>query len=244
MGGQGDNLRLNRIIEEVNAGSMGGLRRREDSTNEFAGGPSKRSRTEGPSALEFMMDCMKAQKDGWEAIKSMIQPRTEERTEVTQEEGNIKAEKPKMIEMMNYDLKDDAHMTIDYEVRTKLRPINAKPEVWWKRFPRVSRPVLENIEIDYLDKTPVNPLVVKRLHDQGAVIKIKMLLPDNLSVEDRNVKATFTAQGGSLVGALNYSWIEPQTAWQIMDAAIHLLCLLHRIRPEDHRAITLLKVRA
>ena len=148
-----------------------------------------------------------------------------------------------MIELLNCDFKDDAHVAIDYEIRSKIRPINCKPDVWFKRFPRVSRPVLENIEIDYLDKTPINPLVVRKIHDQGAVLKIKMLLPDNLSVEDRNVKATFTAQGGSLVLALNYNWIEPQTSWQIVDAAMHLLCYIHRIRPEDYRAITMLKVR-
>ena len=79
-------------------------------------------------------------------------------------------ESPIMVNWLNYDIKDDATTVIDMELRNALRPLNMKPELYWKSFDRIAKPCLESVENGHISSTMVNPKVVMKMHDRYAVL--------------------------------------------------------------------------
>ena len=97
----------------------------------------------------------------------LLQEKTSQPKAVSSDETCTKAEDIKLVVMNDLHLKDDANNIIDYEVRTKLRRINAKQEVFWKKFPRVARPIRYELGLDFLTKDSINTKVIGRIHDRG-----------------------------------------------------------------------------
>jgi methionine aminopeptidase len=79
-------------------------------------------------------------------------------------------ESPIMVNWLNYDIKDDATTVIDMELRNALRPLNMKPELYWKSFDRIAKPCLESVENGHISAIMVNPKVVMKMHDRYAVL--------------------------------------------------------------------------
>lgn len=75
-------------------------------------------------------------------------------------------ETPIMVNWLNYDVKDDATTVADLELRNAMRPLNMKPEVYWKSFDRIAKPCLESVENGHISTVLVNPKVVKKMHDR------------------------------------------------------------------------------
>ena len=76
---------------------------------------------------------------------------------------------PIMINWLNYDIKDDATTVVDIELRNALRPLNMKPEMYWKSFDRIAKPCLESVENAHISTIMVNPKVVMKMHDRYVV---------------------------------------------------------------------------
>ena len=77
-----------------------------------------------------------------------------------------KEELPIMINWLNYDIKDDATTVVDMELRNAIRPLNMKPEAYWKSFDRIAKPCLEAVENGHISTVMVNPKVVMKMHDR------------------------------------------------------------------------------
>ena len=60
----------------------------------------------------------------------------------------------------------DATTVADLELRNVMRPLNMKPEVYWKSFDRIAKPCLESVENGHISTVLVNPKVVKKMHDR------------------------------------------------------------------------------
>ena len=63
-------------------------------------------------------------------------------------------------------IRDDATTVVDMELRNALRPLNVKPETYWKKFDRIAKPCLESIENSHISHIMVNPKVVLKMHDR------------------------------------------------------------------------------
>ena len=80
--------------------------------------------------------------------------------------ANTTSEQPIMVDWSNYDIRDDATTVVDMELRNALRPLNVKPETYWKKFDRIAKPCLESIENSHISHIMVNPKVVLKMHDR------------------------------------------------------------------------------
>ena len=109
-----------------------------------------------------------------EKMMAMLQEKQAQPKAVASDETCTKAEDIKLVDIKDHHLSDNANDIIDYEVRTKLRPINAKQEVFWKKFPRVARPIQHELALDFLTKDSINPKVIGRIHDRGAILNVKV----------------------------------------------------------------------
>ena len=115
--------------------------------------------TINPQLLAFL------QQQG-QLVQQLLQQRTDQAPSSKTEEAETVTERPVMVQLDNYSVKDDATEHIDAFLRNKLRPINAKPEKYWKEFDRVARPVLEAYETSHLTGYLINPRVVEKMHDR------------------------------------------------------------------------------
>ena len=110
-----------------------------------------------------MTDTFKFQqeeRDQWRKVNSTKLAPVESST------ANATSDLPIMIDWSDYDIRDDATTVVDMELRNALRPLNVKPETYWKKFDRVAKPCLESIENSHISHIMVNPKVVLKMHDR------------------------------------------------------------------------------
>ena len=105
--------------------------------------------------------------------------------------------------------------------------------------PRKADPVLEDINIGHLTKAPINPAVIKKIHDRGTKTVGKQWLSTNFSVEDK---------GGSIktfddksAGAFLFNYEEPKGPWDAVDGIFNYAMALRMVRPEDGSGLLLLR---
>ena len=119
------------------------------------------------------------------------------------------------------DVRDDGMNKLDMKLRGALRTINAKPKRSFKHFNRKVKPVLETLKNEHLTNTMINPKIMKKLHDRGSYLELRFFDQNNISVETRAPKASFSASSGSVVGTMSTDWAESQTIWACMDAVLN-----------------------
>ena len=150
-------------------------------------------------------------------------------------------QEPILVKFDNYKIRDDATTKIDMKLRSSLRTINAKPKKYFKHFHRKVKPVLETLENEHLTNTMINPKIMKKLHYRGSYLELRYFDQNNISVETRAPKASFSATTGSVVGTLTADWSEPQTIWACMDAVLNYCVNLYGVRQEDYSNWVLMK---
>ena len=148
---------------------------------------------------------------------------------------------PIMVKFDNYKVRDDGVNKLDMKLRSALRTINAKPKRYYKHYSRKVKPALETLENEHLTNTMINPKIMKKLHDRGSYLELRFFDQNNISVETRAPKASFSAMSGSVVGTLSTDWAEPQTIWACMDAVMNYCVNLYGVRQEDYSPWVLLK---
>ena len=75
-------------------------------------------------------------------MKSVKRKRKESSSDSDDNQGPILVNK-------TFKVKDNGHDIIDFEVRNKLRTINAKPDTYFKYLVKKVEPQLETIEVDH-----------------------------------------------------------------------------------------------
>ena len=150
-------------------------------------------------------------------------------------------QEPVLVKFDNYKVRDDGTTKIDMKLRSALRTINAKPRKYFKHFHRKVKPVLETLENEHVTNTMINPKVMKKLHDRGSYLELRFFDQNNISVETRAPKASFSATTGSVIGTLTADWTEPQTIWACMDAVLNYCINLYGVRQEDYSNWVLMK---
>ena len=134
-------------------------------------------------------------------------------------------------------VRDNAHDTISWDIRDKLRPLNIPPEVLYKqhKMPVFARPVLgRSLITNHILPWSVNETTIKKRHDLLAAVSVKEYSQKNGLAMSRGEKIlNFKDPGTSSKNLLmteSPSW-EPITtvselvdalmAWQTLDKLIH-----------------------
>ena len=170
-----------------------------------------------------------------------VKPSTSKSTSQQDSDDSDNGQDPIMVKFDNYKVRDDGTSKLDMKLRSALRTINAKPRKYYKHFSRKVKPVLETLENEHLTSTMINPKIMKKLHDRGSYLELRFFDQNNISVETRAPKASFSATSGSVVGTLMADWTEPQTIWACMDAVLNYCVNLYGVRQEDYSNWVLMK---
>ena len=141
-----------------------------------------------------------------------------------------------------FKVKDNGHDILDFDVRNKLRTINAKPETYYKHLAKKVEPQLETIEVDHLTANTVNPRIIKKVHDATSHLELKYFDAGNITVESRAPKASFKTRGGDIQTDLALDWIEPDTVWQCIDALLNYCTTVYSVRRDDYTPWVIMKV--
>ena len=198
-------------------------------TKEGKVGKSKESNTVAEIAVEALLKLAKGK-----------HARAKDRA-VDSDEDSDAGQDAIMLKLDNYKVRDDGMSKLDMKLRSSLRTINAKPRRYYKHFNRKVKPVLETLENEHLTNTMINPKIKKKLHDRGSYLELRHFDQNNISVETRAPKASFSAMSGSVVGTLSTDWSEPQTIWACMDAVLNYCVNLYGVRQEDYSPWVLMK---
>jgi len=83
---------------------------------------------------------------------NMMMGKQNEEVKRKRDEVNYQPQEPVTFREDAYDIKDDAHLVLDFKLRSKLRPINGDPKEWWTKgaFPQVARPILGALHMEHL----------------------------------------------------------------------------------------------
>ena len=151
------------------------------------------------------------------AVKALVEmARSKQRTskDGMDSDESESGQKPVMVEFDQYKVRDNGVNKLDMVLRNALRTINAKPRKYYKHFSRKVKPAY--LELRFFDQ-------------------------NNISVETRAPKASFSATAGNVVGTLSADWMEPQTIWATVDAVLNYCIAIYGARQEDYSPWVLMK---
>jgi len=176
-----------------------------------------------------------------ENMKSMMEPMVEvlksqmrgrRKREEEEEEGP--KSRPIVIDIQNHHLKDDVHTELDMVARS-VRPYNGGDQAaYWAKRRQKAEPVIEDLKMAHLTKTPVNPSTIAQLHDRGFATSAKQWLSSNFSVRDNDRKIRAAEKGTA--GAYYYDYAEAASVWDAVDAIHNYTMVLRMV----HEATTFL----
>ena len=126
---------------------------------------------------------------------------------------------------------DDGWTNINNESRN-VRPFCGDWKERFKSLGRKAKPARDTLDWEPMGTLTVANATIKRMHDRGAIVTIKMFLPMNHDVSSRNAKISIKGSDGDFVReTLDYR--EPTEPWQIVEAlTVYTMCL-SRIWPDD-----------
>ena len=225
----------------INDLTLGGDSEEEVAENEEETNPQGRGRSSGDLLLmmKTMQNFLDKSSNAFDAMATSVKS-GKKRCRSDDEEEDMEAKsQPKLIRIENHLLEDDAHSIIDWKARL-IRPYNGGDlKLYWANRPRKDLPVIEDINLSHLTKSPINPSVIAKVHDRGCQTTAKQWLSSNYSVEEKGgrIRATDDKSAGAFV--LNYE--EAKGVWDAVDA-VHNYCLvLGQVRPDDPSGRLLLK---
>lgn len=178
------------------------------------------------------------------AVKALVEmARSKQKTskDSMDSDDSEAGQEPVMVEFDHYKVRDNGVNKLDMVLRKALRTINAKPRKYYKHFNRKVKPAVETLENEHLTNTMINPKIMKKIHDRGAYLELRFFDQNNISVETRAPKASFSATSGNVVGTLSADWLEPQTIWATVDAVMNYCIAIYGVRQEDYSPWVLMK---
>jgi hypothetical protein len=175
------------------------------------------------------------------ALVEMARSRQKPSKDCMESDDSESGQEPVMVEFDHYKVRDNGVNKLDMVLRNALRTINAKPRKYFKHFSRKVKPAVETLENEHLTNTMINPKIMKKIHDRGAYLELRFFDQNNISVETRAPKASFSATSGNVVGTLSADWMEPQTIWATVDAVLNYCIAIYGVRQEDYSPWVLMK---
>ena len=190
-------------------------------------------------ALESMATGMSAFTKCMETMMSSASKISRKRKSLSDTDSDEGHQEPVLISYPNHDLKDNAKDIIDWKARS-LRPFRGEQKEYWKKQPRVARPIMSDLRNSHLTESPLNPKLIEKLHDRGTELSLKMFHSGNINVEQRRGKVKLDEKSSAAAFQLDYK--EPQTVWETVDCVQRYTITLRSVRPDDYTGDLLLRV--
>ena len=135
---------------------------------------------------------------------------------------------PKVVKVTD---KEDDAWTIYNKSARSLRPFCGD---WEKRFKDLGRkPELSKERLDWspMGSLTIAPVTIKKLHDRGSNITIKMFWPRNHDIVTKQSRILINKDKSFLEPALDLK--SPRETWEFVEALHTYTVVLHRVSPED-----------
>ena len=136
---------------------------------------------------------------------------------------------------------DDAETVWHHQARN-LRPFRGQE--WQDRYTHLGRhatPVREDLAWEPMGVIEVAPVIIKKLHDRGAELQIKMFSPINVDVACRSGRFHMSEDGES-VSIKSHDFKPVLQTWQVVEALTTYTLCLHRVWPEDWTGLALTRI--
>ena len=155
------------------------------------------------------------------------------------EEEELTASGPTKVTFVNHHGEDNAHDIVDWTVRSKLQAYKGDQKAFWKKMPRVNKPILEDLRNTHVTDNHISSKTIVKMHDRGAELSSKMFLEANANVDQRPGRIRLNQAGTE--GAFQRDYVEAQSVWALVEAAWNYADCIRAIRPEDWSGHVLLK---
>ena len=231
LGGNINDLTLGVGSEEEEVDEVEEVEEREHSSN---------SVDDMKSMLATMKNFLDKSSCAFDAMATSVSAKKKRSKSDDGEEEQVKSV-PKLVRLENHLMEDDAHTICDWKVRFSIRPYNGGNwKLYWEKRPMKDDPVIEDLDLSHLTKSPINPNVIAKVHDRGCQTSAKQWLSSNYSVEEKGGKIRATDDKSA--GAFVLSYDEPKGVWEAVDAVHNYTMVLGQVRPDDWSGRLLLNV--
>ena len=134
---------------------------------------------------------------------------------------------------------DDAWHTINKSARM-VRPYCGDWEKKYKDLGRKADPVKERLDWVPMGSLTLAQVTIKKLHDRGSNITIRMFWPKNRDVMTKQTRILVHKDNTFLEPTLDFK--DPRETWQLMEALNTYTLALSRVWPEDWTGLALQRI--
>ena len=222
------------------------LEREERIWGRDAGLSSSPKRDTDPDLHNTLMSIQKSQMEMQSSQLKDLQNRLHEQMQenIALKAGKRKAEEddepivpPKRLQFT--DDEDDAWTNINKSARM-VRPYCGNWDTRFFDLGRKADPPKQRLDWTPMGSLILAPVTIKKLHDRGNEITIRMFWPKNHDVTTRQTRISMKKDNSFLEPTLDFK--DPRETWELVEALNTYTLALHRVWPEDWTGFALQRI--
>ena len=137
------------------------------------------------------------------------------------------------------DDEDDAWYNINKSARM-VRPFCGNWDTRFLDLGRKADPIKQRLDWTPMGSLILAPVTIKKLHDRGSELTIRMFWPKNHDVTTRQTSISMKKDNSFLEPALDFK--DPRETWELVEALNTYTLALHRVWPEDWTGFALQRI--
>ena len=137
------------------------------------------------------------------------------------------------------DDEDDAWHSINKSARM-VRPYCGNWDTRFSDLGRKAEPVKQRLDWSPMGSITMAPVTIKKLHDRGSELTIRMFWPKNHDVTTRQTRISVKKDNSYLEPTFDFK--DPRETWELVEALNTYTLALHRIWPEDWTGLALQRI--
>ena len=137
------------------------------------------------------------------------------------------------------DDEDDAWYNINKSARM-VRPFCGNWDTRFLDLGRKADPIKQRLDWTPMGSLILAPVTIKKLHDRGSELTIRMFWPKNHDVTTRQTRISMKKDNSFLEPALDFK--DPRETWELVEALNTYTLALHRVWPEDWTGFALQRI--
>ena len=134
---------------------------------------------------------------------------------------------------------DDAWHNINKSARM-VRPYCGNWDTRFSDLGRKADPEKRRLDWKPMGSITIAPVTIKKLHDRGSEITIRMFWPKNHDVTTRQTRISVKKDNSYLEPTLDFK--DPRETWELVEALNTYTLALHRVWPEDWTGLALQRI--
>ena len=134
---------------------------------------------------------------------------------------------------------DDAWNNINKSARM-VRPYCGNWDTRFFDLGRKADPIKQRLDWTPMGSITLAPVTIKKLHDRGSELTIRMFWPKNHDVTTRQTRISVKKDNTYLEPTLDFK--DPRETWELVEALNTYALALHRIWPEDWTGLALQRI--